>query len=340
LVICISVALAFITQVIAADVVPSGSVSYSNSKTNETTVNGALDELFAAVKINDKITEIEGELATLQTSAASSTMVNTIYPVGSIYISTSSTNPGTIFAGTTWTAFGTGRTLVGVNVNNTSFSTVEKTGGSSSVTLTTAQLPSHTHGIPALSGTAASAGAHTHTLTASGTVSSTFTGSSATSSSAGAHTHSVSGTAASAGAHQHYTTNTSTVAVDTFINNTTAQNSAIRHQNNGSSTTQAYGLQYALAYGGTANSGLTSSNGAHTHSVSATAGSAGAHTHTLTATGTVTSTFTGSSATTSSAGAHTHTVSTTAATSNATGSGSSVSVQNPYITVYMWKRTK
>lgn len=50
--------------------------------------------------------------------------------------------------------------------------------------------------------------------------------------------------------------------------------------------------------------------------------SSGSHTHTMTSSGTVSSTFTGSSATTSSV-----------------GSTTSFSIQNPYITVYMWKRT-
>ena len=40
-------------------------------------------------------------------------------------------------------AWGTGRVPVGVNANDTNFATVEKTGGASTVTLTTAQMPSH-----------------------------------------------------------------------------------------------------------------------------------------------------------------------------------------------------
>lgn len=67
-----------------------------------------------------------------------------MYPVGSIYMSVSSTNPSTYFGGT-WTAWGTGRVPVGVNANDTNFATVEKTGGAATVILTTAQMPSHTH---------------------------------------------------------------------------------------------------------------------------------------------------------------------------------------------------
>ena len=59
-------------------------------------------------------------------------IVNLIYPVGSIYISTSSTNPGSLFGGT-WQAYGQGRTLIGAGTGNdgsTSMSfTANATGG-------------------------------------------------------------------------------------------------------------------------------------------------------------------------------------------------------------------
>lgn len=51
-----------------------------------------------------------------------------MYPVGSIYISVNNVNPSTYFGGT-WEAFGTGKTLVGVDTNDTDFNTVQKTGG-------------------------------------------------------------------------------------------------------------------------------------------------------------------------------------------------------------------
>lgn len=62
------------------------------------------------------------------------------YPVGAIYISTNSTSPASLFGGT-WERFGNGRTLVGVDTSQTEFNTVEKTGGSKTVTLTEGQLP-------------------------------------------------------------------------------------------------------------------------------------------------------------------------------------------------------
>ena len=72
-----------------------------------------------------------------------SELLNLVYPVGSIYISTSSTNPGTLFGGT-WQAFAQGRTLIGVGTSDQAFS-AGATGGESTHTLTTNEMPSHTH---------------------------------------------------------------------------------------------------------------------------------------------------------------------------------------------------
>lgn len=69
---------------------------------------------------------------------------NDLYPIGSIYISVNNTNPSTYFGGT-WEAFATGKTLVGIDPNDTSFDTVEETGGEKTHTLTTDEIPSHTH---------------------------------------------------------------------------------------------------------------------------------------------------------------------------------------------------
>lgn len=74
-----------------------------------------------------------------------SSLVNLIYPIGAVYISVNSADPGTIWSGTTWVAFGAGRTLVGIDSGDTDFDQVEETGGAKTHTLTTAQLPSHEH---------------------------------------------------------------------------------------------------------------------------------------------------------------------------------------------------
>lgn len=72
-------------------------------------------------------------------------IVDLIYPIGSIYISISNTNPSTLFGGT-WASWGAGKVPVGVNTSDTDFSTVEKTGGEKTHTLTLAEIPSHNHG--------------------------------------------------------------------------------------------------------------------------------------------------------------------------------------------------
>ena len=50
------------------------------------------------------------------------------HPVGSLFETTVSTNPGTLYGGT-WAAWGGGRVPVGVNTADNDFNTVEKTGG-------------------------------------------------------------------------------------------------------------------------------------------------------------------------------------------------------------------
>ena len=44
-----------------------------------------------------------------------------------------------------WEVFGKGKTLVGVDPNDTDFKTVNKSGGTKTVTLTVNQIPAHNH---------------------------------------------------------------------------------------------------------------------------------------------------------------------------------------------------
>ena len=81
----------------------------------------------------------------LTTSISSSeTNFDEIYPVGSIYMSVNNTNPSTLFGGT-WSQIAQGRTLVGVDTNDTDFNTVKKTGGEKTHILTVEQMPTHKH---------------------------------------------------------------------------------------------------------------------------------------------------------------------------------------------------
>ena len=75
--------------------------------------------------------------------------ITSIYPVGSIYLSTTDTNPGTYLGGT-WESYGQGRTLVGAgegtDTNGTRQSFLaETTGGEYTHTLGIAEMPSHNH---------------------------------------------------------------------------------------------------------------------------------------------------------------------------------------------------
>lgn len=69
---------------------------------------------------------------------------DTIYPVGSIYMSVNATNPSKLFGGT-WVAWGTGRVPVGVDAADSDFLASEKTGGEKTHELSINEMPSHTH---------------------------------------------------------------------------------------------------------------------------------------------------------------------------------------------------
>jgi microcystin-dependent protein len=122
------------------------------------------------------------------------------------------------------------------------------TGGTNSVTLATANLPSHTHALTAAS--AVSGGAHTHGLTTASAVSN------------GGHDHNFNGTTSNNGDHSH------TVTVTFERRNSTGSNLPPGGSN-------ASGSNLTL-------NGTTNNTGAHTHTYSGTTALTGAHTHTLT----------------------------------------------------------
>ena len=107
---------------LAETLIKSADVSYvDNSKLGATNVQAAID---------GTCTKFSNDLQSFLLK---------VYPVGSIYISYNNTNPGTLFGGT-WEIIGDGRVLKGI-----SSGTAGTTGGSSTVTLSTANLPAHTH---------------------------------------------------------------------------------------------------------------------------------------------------------------------------------------------------
>lgn len=78
------------------------------------------------------------------------------WPIGSIHISVSPTNPGSTLGGS-WVPFGTGKTIVGIDTADTDFNEAEKQFGAKTVTLTEGQMPSHNH-----SGSTSASGDHVH----------------------------------------------------------------------------------------------------------------------------------------------------------------------------------
>ncbi|MDT2748889.1 DUF859 family phage minor structural protein [Streptococcus parauberis] len=77
-------------------------------------------------------------------------LLDVFYPIGTIYESAKPDNPST-FMGGTWSRFGNGKVLVGVDENDADFNTVNKTGGEKAHTLTIPEMPSHTHTFPGAS---------------------------------------------------------------------------------------------------------------------------------------------------------------------------------------------
>jgi hypothetical protein len=89
-------------------------------------------------------------------AAAVSNLSASIYPVGSIYINAGvTTNPATLLGFGTWTAFGAGRVLVGLNAGDSAFDALQETGGSkdaivvshSHTASTSVSDPGHRHSI-------------------------------------------------------------------------------------------------------------------------------------------------------------------------------------------------
>ena len=80
-------------------------------------------------------------------------VTNKLWPVGSIYISVNNANPASFFGGS-WTAFATGRTIVGGDTRQGEFNAVEKSGGHK-------ELQSHAHG---MNNHVHSLNNHTHTV--------------------------------------------------------------------------------------------------------------------------------------------------------------------------------
>jgi hypothetical protein len=133
----------------------TGTLAISKGGTGQTTANAAFNALAPAQTANRLLksdgtntsfaqvaltTDVTGILPVANGGTGLTTLAalgSLFYPVGSIYSSTVSTNPGTSLGFGTWTAFGAGRVMMGSG--NASY-LAGTTGGSAD-----AIVPSHTH---------------------------------------------------------------------------------------------------------------------------------------------------------------------------------------------------
>ena len=113
-------------------------------------LNGSATESFSATTASSSTNNTQVATTAYVTTAIAADVA---YPVGSIFTTTVAyANSAAVVAaigGTTWTAFGAGKVLVGVDTSDSDFNTVEETGGAKtdSHTLTTDEIPSHRHQI-------------------------------------------------------------------------------------------------------------------------------------------------------------------------------------------------
>lgn len=143
----------------------SGTLSWV-SRSGDSTTNGSLNIKNIKVNDADKVDGIHGT-----DLAKKSDLLNAIYPVGSIYISTNNNSPQN-FLGGTWVRI-EGRFLLGAG----SGYNANATGGEATHTLTTDEMPSHNHDISRIE--PGSSGAN-YTVLAKGTQSANYWDSSRT----------------------------------------------------------------------------------------------------------------------------------------------------------------
>ena len=299
---------------------------YSANDSDPAALTNAIQRAFA-FSVNGNVPNASGEVTAVRPIDA--------WPVGSLFMTFSATNPSTLLGGGTWTqikgkyivAADTGYTVDGSTTYGAMTKNVPLVAHTH--TFTTAAGGAHSHTI---SGTAASSGAHIHSFTTN---------------EKGAHTHTI--TTNEKGAHTH--TRGSMNIVGTLTNNGSTDDEYLTYADDitgtGALRVGARGTEKAgisTSYSGSAYNeisfdasrtgawtGATSSSGAHTHggstnekgdhTHSGNVDSNGAHTHTV-------------SGSTNTSTTHTHTGTTASA-----GTSASFDVRPLSLAVYMWRRT-
>ena len=121
-----------------------------------TEINDEFDSIQTAVnsKANNNNTALTGtptaptaafdtQTTQIATTAFVQAALAALHPVGSVYINANTaTNPATLLGFGTWSAFGAGKVMVGIDAGDTAFDTAGETGGSKD-----AVVVSHTHSI-------------------------------------------------------------------------------------------------------------------------------------------------------------------------------------------------
>lgn len=248
-------------------------------------------------------------------------IIETIYPVGSIYMSVNNANPGTLFPGTTWAQISdtflmaAGSTYAAGSTGGAAQKSFTPSGTVGSHTLTTAEIPSHAHG---LNNHVHSVGAHSHGLNSHVH-------------SVGAHSHGLNNHTHSGPNHSHGVLNGANFGFATFDSNTDRPVGAptgvgfISHQQ-GSSYYASYSTKTADA--GTGSTGPASGTTANSSAFNTGGPSTGstANSSAFNSGGPSTA----NTANAGSGGGHNHTFS---------GSAGNINVLPPYLAVYIWKRT-
>ena len=129
----------------------SGTFDGSGDISISTTVNESKHAAAADMATNDS----NGDKID-DTYLKKATVIDVIYPIGSIYMSMSATNPADLFGVGTWKRISQGRMLLGADDSTYK---AGATGGEATHTLTAAEMPAHSH-----TGTTSTNGAHSHSI--------------------------------------------------------------------------------------------------------------------------------------------------------------------------------
>lgn len=288
---------------------------------------------------SDDYKEDADKLATARSVSALYRAIQAQYPVGTIYPSLNAANPSTyLLCGGTWVLTGKGQAVVGFNGDNPAQAAVDgravnSTFGSSTKTISVANLPSHKHTVTLtggdhihrILGTTQGAGSHSHSFSGSTSTFDYGTKSGGTDQQ-GNHQH--GGSTDSGGAHRHQYAGDDQLAVVNIWG--IAQERLGRYDADSdtdnwaraywTSTDGQHGHTFTTGWGGQHGHNVAVNIGAHNHTFGGTTGGVGDHGHNMDFN--------------SQSSGHTH----SGETDN-TGTGAAFNVEQPSLVVYLWART-